>query len=43
VILTMAPDDAYFFSWPEIKPYIDPAGALKVFLGGSEQAKKPGR
>jgi hypothetical protein len=42
VILTMAPDDAYFFSWPEIKPYIDPAGALKVFLGGSEQAKKPG-
>jgi hypothetical protein len=41
VILTMTPDGAYFFSWSELKPYIDPSGALKAFIGGSEQAKKP--
>jgi hypothetical protein len=41
VILAMEPDNEYFFSWSELKPYLDPAGVLKGFLGGAGQTKKP--
>jgi hypothetical protein len=39
MILAMEPESEYFFSWPELKPYLDPAGVLKDFIGGSGQTK----
>jgi hypothetical protein len=41
VILAMEPDNEYFFSWSELKPYIDPKGVLKDILGAHAQTKKP--
>jgi hypothetical protein len=41
VILAMEPDSEYFFSWSELKRYLDPAGVLKDFPDAHVQTKRP--